>query len=435
MVDVQPLRALRYTQEKVGNLSQVITPPYDVISPDAQVRYYERSPYNSIRLELGQAHSSDNSLNTVYTRAAATFAEWRLQGILYQQALPCYYLYQQRFSHDGRTYTRTSLLARVRLEPWSARVVLPHEYTLQRAKDDRLNLYRACATNFSPIMSVYDDPQGHVRHLLRSYATHPEVHVVDEQSEEHLLQPISDPEHITHIHDFFTQRQLYIADGHHRYETALAYRQEILEQRKELFPDDGVNFTLMALIDIEDPGLLVLPTHRLLFGLREDVLANLSPTSLGRYFAVHVVDTAQTNESILHLLAEAESQQPTFVVSTQEQTVLLQLNQAGKNVMESSGHSPAWNSLAVAIAQRLLLQELLGLTEQEMAAGTHVRYSHDAQQVFQAVQNGEAQAALLLHATPLRQVSRVAQADDRLPQKSTYLYPKLTTGLVMNPLW
>jgi len=435
MADVQPLRALRYDRQKVGDLAQVVTPPYDVIDKEAQERYYARNPYNVIRLELGKEETGDTNLNNVYTRAAATFAEWRAQGIIRQDRQPAYYLYQQIFRRNDQTYTRTSLLARVRLEPWSARVVLPHEHTLAKAKEDRLNLYRACSTNFSPIMSMYEDPQGRIRRLLSNYASHPAVSIVDEAGEEHRLHPINDPQQIALIQSFFAERQLYIADGHHRYETALAYQAEIREQRRGLHPDDAVNFTLMALIDVDDPGWLVLPTHRLLFNLNQDALAALAPAKLARYFHVQPLEPTSTPQSVLARLATAGQQGPCFVIQTTQRTTLLQLNEQGQRLMDASEHSAAWNRLDVAIAQRLLLEELLGIDAAAMAAGSHVRFTHEPEQAFQALKNGDIQAVLLLNPTPLRQVCEVAQADDRMPQKSTYLYPKLITGLVMNPLW
>lgn len=435
MAEVQPLKGLRYAQSKIGDLAQVITPPFDVISSEAQARYYERQPYNVIRLELGQRQPTDTSLNNVYTRAAATFSEWRLQGVLQQEKQPCYYLYQQTFTHNGQRYTRTSLLARVRLEPWEARVVLPHENTLARAKEDRLQLLRACSANFSPIMCLYDDPQERMRRLLNSYASNPEIEITDELGEGHLLQPISDPEQVVLIQNFFAERQLYIADGHHRYTTALNYRQEILEQRKALSPNDGINFVLMALIDLNDPGMLVLPTHRLLFDLSQEALRGLTQEQLGRYFRVQNWGQVQTVESILPQLAEAGQQETALVVHQAAQTFLLQPNEQGRQYMEKSEHSEAWKALDVAIAQRLLLEAVLEISPEDMATGKYVRYSHDPQETFQAVQSGQAQAALFLNATPLQEVCEVAKADDRMPQKSTYIYPKLATGLVINPLW
>ncbi len=432
MAEVRPLRGIRYAREKVGgDLSQVVTPPYDVISEEDQAGYYARNPYNVIRLELGQTQMGDNELNNVYTRASATLSQWRLEGVLQQDQEPGYYLYQQLFTHGGHSYTRTSLLARVRLEPWSARVILPHEHTLAKAKDDRLKLLRATAANFSPLMSLYDDPQGRIRRLLDSYANRAETRVVDEVGETHLLHPISDPVQVALIQDFFAERQLYIADGHHRYETALAYRAELEEQRRGLHAEDALNFVLMALIDIDDPGMLVLPTHRILFNLDTSTLERLAESQLSQDFDVQPIDAT---DAVAQLAQAGRGERSALVVSTSRQSWLLILNEQGRQHMTVSEHSTAWNELDVAVAHRLIMESLLGLSEDDLKAGTHVRYLRDAQQALQTVQSGEAQVALLLNGTRVRQVCNVAQADDRMPQKSTYFYPKLATGMVFNPL-
>jgi uncharacterized protein (DUF1015 family) len=436
MADVQPLRGIRYNSETLGNLAQVITPPYDVISEEAQANYYARSPYNIIRLELGLDVLGDTSLNNRYTRAATTFAEWRANSILQQETTRCYYLYQQIFTHNSQTYTRTSLLARVHLEPWSARIILPHEHTMAKPKDDRLKLLRACVTNLSPIMSLYDDPQGRIRRLLSSYAENVEVQIIDDVNEGHRLHPITEEHQISLIHNFFAERQLYIADGHHRYETALNYREEVRVMHRNLDPKDAANFVLMALTDIDDPGLLVLPTHRLLIGLSQDALNRLTSQQLARYFTVY--DTGEASASsdvLLEGLAQKGVYQPSFVLSTTQKTWLLSLNEAGKARMGESSHSSAWNELDVAIAHTLILEDILGLKAEDMAAGTHIRYIRDAQQALHTIQTSQAQVALILNATRVRQICDVADADDRMPQKSTYFYPKLITGLVMNPLW
>jgi uncharacterized protein (DUF1015 family) len=433
MAEVLPLRGIRYAPRVVGDIAQVVTPPYDVISKEAQAAYYDRSPYNVIRLEFGKLLPEDNEFSNVYSRAAATYADWRLQGVLQQDATPAYYAYQQRFTYGNHSGTRNSLLARVRLEPWEAHVVLRHEHTRTKDKADRLNLLRACATNFSPIMSMYDDPQGRMRRILNTYAEGAEVQFVDEAGVEHRLHPLTDVQQISLIQDCFAPRQLYIADGHHRYETALAYRQEVLDARHELSPHDAANFVLMALIDLDDPGLLVLPTHRLFYGLPQEALTRLTEQS-GQYFTVQPV-AVTTSGALEQQLAQAGEQQPAFVLCTAQQTMLLTLNASGQAAMQTSEHSAAWNALDVAIAHKLLIEQLLGLSEADMAAGTHIRYSHDATEVLQAVRTGGAQVGLLLNATRVRQVCDVAQADDQMPQKSTYFYPKLITGLVMNPLW
>ena len=436
MADVQPLQGIRYDGRHISDMAEIITPPYDVISEEDQARYYQRDPYNIIRLELGRDEAGDTSLNNRYTRAATMLAEWRLQHILCEDATPRYYCYQQVFTYAQQTYTRTSLLARVRLEPWSARVVLPHEHTMARPKSDRLKLMEACATNFSPIMSLYEDPQGRMRKLLSAYAANAELQVLDEVQEEHRLQPITEVEQMALIQNFFEERVLYIADGHHRYETALNYREEVAAMRKPPRDDDAANFVLMALIDLDDPGLLVLPTHRLVAHLEPDALNALSSQQLGRYFTVREMAMGDyPAEAPLQMLSQAGDAAPSFVICEAEQSWLVSLNEQGKARMQQSGRSAAWNDLDVAVAHTLVLEEMLGLNAADLTVGTHVRYTRDALQAVQAVRDGEAQVALLLNPTRVRQICDVADADDRMPQKSTYFYPKLITGLVINPLW
>ncbi|HET8910722.1 MAG TPA: DUF1015 domain-containing protein [Ktedonobacteraceae bacterium] len=435
MADVQPLRGFRYASEVVGDIAQVVTPPYDVISPEAQARYYERNPHNIIRLELGLDQPGDNELNNRYTRAARTFAEWRKSGVVRQEEQPAYYVYQQRFRAQGRDYTRTSLIARVRIEPWDARVVLPHERTMSKPKSDRLNIIRATATNLSPIMSMYDDPQGRIRRLLSNYVEQAEVQLSDEADEMHILHPIQDPQQIELIRDFFSERQLYIADGHHRYETALNYRNEILEQRKQLHPDDAANFVMMALIDLDDPGMVVEPTHRVLFNLAPEILNTLVPDRFADYFTVQQLPEQMQAKELLQKLEQAGHDTPSFIIHTAANNLLLSLNVAGKEQMAKSQHSEAWNGLDVAVAHTLVLEALLGVTPADITAGTHLRYIHEAQDALNEVSQGTAQVALLLNATRVRQICEVSDADDLMPQKSTYFYPKLITGLVMNPLW
>lgn len=433
MADVRPLHGIRYSPEVINDLAQVVTPPFDVISEEAQEHYYARNPYNVIRLELGKIAPTDNTLNNRYTRAAQTLAEWRLNDVLRQEDGPAYYAYQQIFTHAGQTYTRTSLIARVRLEPWEKHAVLRHEHTRKKDKDDRLQLLRACSVNLSPIMGMYNDPQGRIRRLLGDHLQQAQIHITDDVGEQHLLQPLTDPALQERIQDFFAERRLYIADGHHRYETALNYRNEVTEIRHGLSSDDPANFVMMALIDLDDPGMLVLPTHRLFFDLNPKVLANLNSAQLREYLQVR--ELAQVSETTLQELEQAGETAPSFLLITPEQSWLLSLNEAGKARMSSAGHSAAWKELDVAIAHTLILEDLLQLQAADLTAGQHVRYTHEASEALAAVPNGKAQAALILNPTRVRQICEIADADDQMPQKSTYFYPKLTTGLVLNPLW
>jgi uncharacterized protein (DUF1015 family) len=441
MADVRPLPGIRYAD--TANIAALVTPPYDVISPEAQDRYYARDPHNIIRLELGRDEPGDDALNNRYTRAAVSFAEWRLNGILHQDA-PAFYLYEQSFSGGaGTTYKRLGLLARVRLEPWEAGVILPHERTLSKPKDDRLKLYRACAANLSPLMALYDDRKGELAKALgRVRRRKPTVEMTDEAGEGHRLWIVQDEELTAKVTAFFAKRQLYIADGHHRYETGLAYRDEVAEIRKELLEQDTANYTLMSLSAIEDPGLLVLPTHRILRDLAPDRLAALRPT-LERHFAVESLGAdASPDHALVSLAADVSGDAPAFVLAQPGDTLLLRLRPSGRAAMAALGGehataSAAWRALDVAVLHELILNQGLGISDDAVRAGEHVSYTRDAAAALTAAREGRdgTQLAVLIRPTPPSAIRDVARAGDRMPQKSTYFYPKLLTGLVINPLW
>ncbi|HEV7129063.1 MAG TPA: DUF1015 domain-containing protein [Ktedonobacterales bacterium] len=443
MADVRPLPGLRYTA--TADLAALVTPPYDVIAPEAQARYYERHADNIIRLELGRDLPGDDALDNRYTRAAVTFAEWRLRGVLAQD-VPSFYLYEQRFAVAGTTYARGGLLARVRLEPWDAGVILPHERTLSKPKDDRLKLLRACAANLSPILALYDDPKGDVsRGLARARKGKPTLELVDDEGEEHRLWLVRDAALTARLASLFGGRQLYIADGHHRYETALAYRDEVLELRRELGPDDAANFVLMALCAVDDPGLVVLPTHRLVRVAAAERLAALDAT-LTPWFEAEALDTAVGADGWVARLAAAGAvgkHTAAMVLVRAAGATLLRLHSAGQAAMATMGgeaadgerRSAAWRALDVTVAHELILDRALGIDAAAVRTGEQVTYTRDAGAAALAVQRGEASLALLLNPTPPTQVRDVARAGDRMPQKSTYFYPKLLTGLVINPLW
>lgn len=439
MADVRPLPGLRYTA--TADLAALVTPPYDVISPEAQAGYYARHGDNIIRLELGNDEPGDDELNDRYTRAAVTFAEWRLRDVLAQDA-PTFYLYEQRFTVAGATYSRFSLLARVRLEPWDAQVVLPHERTLSKPKDDRLKLLRACAANLSPIMALYDDPQAELtKRLAKVRRGKPTAAFTDEAGEEHRLWLASDALLAAHISAFFGDRQLYIADGHHRYETALAYRDEVRELRRELVADDAANFVLMALCALEDPGLVILPTHRLLRDLVPARLAALDAV-LGVWFDREILTDSDPSVWTAQLAAAGADGASALVLVRPEGATLVRLRPEGREAMRAAGtgtgddhHTDAWRALDVAVLHELVLDRALGVGLAAIYAGEHVTYTRDEVAAADAVRQGQAQLAVLLNPTPPAQVRDVALASDRMPQKSTYFYPKLITGLVINPLW
>ena len=456
MAEVRPLPGIRYA---TGNLAALVTPPYDVISPAAQDHYYARDPHNIIRLELGRDEPGDNELNNRYTRAAKTFADWRLAGV-FTQDTPALYLYEQRFAAHGRSYIRRGLMARVGLEPWDAGVVLPHERTLSKPKDDRLKLLRACAANLSPIMALYDDPGGDLASLLEQVAAGtPAADFEDEAGERHRLWVIANEAIAARVAGFFRDRQLYIADGHHRYETALAYRDEVAALRKEpLPPDDPANFTLMSLTAVDDPGLVVLPTHRIIRGveskriayLHDALTSNFDVSELPGYQLQGPTSTFSDADWSTGLLTITDSdrgsdEQPAvFVLAIRHRenpqvTYRVRLRPEGRAAMEAAypEASAAWRQLDVAVLHELILNQALGISDAQVQAGEHVTYTRDAPAALEAVREGRdgAQVAVLLNPTPPAAIRDVARAGDRMPQKSTYFYPKLITGLVINPIW
>jgi uncharacterized protein (DUF1015 family) len=438
MADVRPLPGIRFAANE--NLAALVTPPYDVISPEAQERYYARDPHNVIRLELGRDEPDDDSLNNKYTRAATLFAEWRLEGMMRQDA-PSLYVYEQSLGVADAEGRRIGLLARVRLEPWDARVILPHERTMSKPKDDRLKLFHACAANLSPLMSLYDDPDQELSAILHEASTGaPTADFADDAGERHRLWRLDDPALAQTVAAFFAPRQLYIADGHHRYETALTYRDEVRAEHKETFADDATDFVLMSLTAIEDPGLVVLPTHRILRGVSMDALTAL-PERLERHFTLTPLQ-GDSAEEWRTPLREAGAIAPSIALVTHLGAWLATLTDAGRAAMASvtvEGQTPgaAWQALDVAVLQTLVFGEAIGVTPEDIRAGDRVTYTRDAEAAVNAVRAGTdgANLAALLNPTPPEAVRDVARAGDRMPQKSTYFYPKLITGLVINPLW
>ncbi|MGB9826248.1 MAG: DUF1015 domain-containing protein, partial [Desulfofundulus sp.] len=263
MAEIKPFRGLRYA-DGVGPLADLVTPPYDVIDAKAQDDYYQRHPYNIIRLEYGKVYPGDDESNNRYTRAAADFNAWREKGVLVPEKSPALYLYEQEFSVGGKRLVRSGMTCAVKLEPYEKGVVLPHEETLPRHKADRLALMRACRANFSPIFGLYADAEMTVDNLLRSQAGRsPDLEFTGENGHGHRLWVVTDPGVIKQVQQAMADRRIFIADGHHRYETALAYSRERRQEEGNPAEPGPYDYVMMTLVNLYDPGLVVLPTHRL----------------------------------------------------------------------------------------------------------------------------------------------------------------------------
>lgn len=426
MAEIRPLKALRYNLEKAGPIEALTCPPYDIVSPQKRRQLLEESPYNLIRLELPQEGEDP------YQQAAATLAQWRQDQVLVQDMEEGLYLYEEEFLSQvdqGQRRSVLGLVCRVRLEDFANGVILPHEETLSKAKEDRFQLMKATRCNFSSIYSLYHDQGGVTRQrLLHLKETCPPRYDFSDGLVTHRLWVINDPEAIAALEQDFAGRKLYIADGHHRYETALRYRDTLREQGAYL---PGADYILMTLTDMEDPGLTVFPTHRLVRGLEGfDEAALLSACQEDFSLA-----PCKTRQESLAALEEAyrEGQHAFALYSGREWTVLTLKDPA---VMEAllPGTSPAYRTLDVSILHSLVLERLLGIDKENMASQKNLTYTRSAEEAQRSVDQGESQCCFLLNPTRVEEIGQVAQNGEKMPQKSTYFYPKLITGLVVNSL-
>lgn len=423
MAEIRPLLPLLYSTEKVGDLSTVITPPYDVISPVEQQVYRARSPYSAVHIELPVAEDGTDP----YERASGLLAEWERSGALRPTEAPAFFIHRQTYELEGRRLARTALLAGVRLEPWDALVVLPHERTFRGPKEDRLRLLRATAVAPSSIFSLYEQPEQ-VRSLVTELTESQPMATADAAGVLHELWAVSDLRHVQVITQAMSDRQLYIADGHHRYETALAYRDERLA-RDGMNPDAAYNYVAMSLVAFDDPGLMVHPTHRLVVGVDPARVERL-PNTLRPTFSVEVVENYDRSEQFIGDLLEVQS--PYAFVLYDGRSLLRVTGAQSVDGQLPQDRSTAWRKLELAALHELIIGEALGVGAEAMES--HVRFTRDVPGAFEKVDAGQAQLACFVRPTPVEQLRAVADASDKMPQKSTYFYPKFPAGLVINRL-
>jgi uncharacterized protein (DUF1015 family) len=423
MADVRPFRALRYAPEL--DLAAAISPPFDIISPEQQLALHERSSYNAVHIELAVETNASR-----YQRAAEALRGWLDDGTLRRDDAPAFYLDDQQFEHDGAPYSRCLLFARLRLEPWDKGIVLPHEQTFGAPKEDRIRLLRAIRTNTSPVFLIYRDHDRQINGLLETAASAPpDADFTGDDGQRHMLRQIEDARTIEALNAAFELEVLYIADGHHRYETALAYRDERRAAAADWTGDEPENFALVALAAAADPGLLVLPIHRVTAAGASlaDALVRLSGVfAVEKYPSLEKLDSAlaSAGESVFGLIS-AES----------EQFMLLSLaDRRAADRLLPQDRSSAWRSLDYAIANHVILQHALCLGEAQMSDYNTLWFTEDAEEALLDVRSGRARYAVLLNPVPVERVLDVADSGERMPQKSTFFYPKVPTGLVFNPL-
>lgn len=434
MADVRPFRGLRYDTRRAGELADLIAPPFDVISPEQQAALHRRSPHNVVRLELGEQRDTDTPQDNRYTRAAACLRQWLQSGVLLRDEAPCFYLYDQEFTHQGRRRRRRTLLGCVRLEEWEAGVVRPHEHTMARPKKDRLELLRHTRVNVSPLFCLYRDPRGQVASILEQARQEPPLLQAEDADQRHTLYALSGAAAIESIGQQLGGATLYIADGHHRYETALAYRDERRAQAPTWSGHEPENFVLMALTPADDSGLLLLPVHRL---LRPATIPHDLLSRLARSFRIEdITPRGDRTAALAELLARMEAARPgpAFGALGLEKDRLhlltLEDTQAVHALMPAQC-SPAWRSLDVSVLHHAVLGAALGIVPQGPEHEASLVYTEDAAEALRQVETGRYPLAFLLNPTPIEQVLAVADAGERMPQKSTFFHPKLPAGLVM----
>jgi len=429
MADIRPFRALRYNLDRVTP-AQVVTQPYDKISPAMQERYYAASPFNLVRIILGRPEAGDNTLKNVYTRAAAYGREWRREGILQQDATPSIYSYSQAFTApSGTTFERRGFIALGRVEDYSAKVVYRHEQTLAKPKADRLELLRATRVHYEQLFLLYED-SGQIDSLLAT-AAKPTIGVVDEYGVTHRVWQISDAGVIASVQKAMSDKKLVIADGHHRYETALNFRNECRNGSPSADAQYPYEYVMMTFVNMNDPGLLVLPTHRVVHSLgsfsADDFLK-----STRELFEVREVEDKIDAARATELLREKGRGGTALLAVTTNRAFLLYSPKATtkKYVGDLSSQQ---QSLDVVQLHKCLLEGVLGLSEESIRNQQNLSYVREAAEALATV-HGEtagksADIVFLMNPCPVQKVRDIAFAGEVMPQKSTDFYPKLLSGL------
>jgi uncharacterized protein (DUF1015 family) len=443
MARIYPFRALRYNPSLV-RVEDCVTQPYDKITPSMQQAYYQKSPYNLVRIILGLPELFDGKeTGDVYSRAARDFKEWRENDILAQESEPCIFAYSQKFKvpgSDGKVAERRGFIALGGLHDYSENVVFRHEQTLSKPKSDRLNLLRATRAHFGQIFMLYSDPGLTAEKLLFSEDATPDIEVTDEYDVLHRVWKINDPNTINILSSELADKKLIIADGHHRYETALNYSREHAPEQPAAsernnyvlpqppYPESAV---MMTFVNMDAEGLVILPTHRVVFNLQGfDTAAFVEKAK--PYFDIEPIASNETSELQAKLKAVGKGKTALIAVTRQGNYLLTSKPEA---VAQALSHvSDRQKQLDIVQLHSLVLEQLLGITPEAIREQANLRYLRDAGEAVEQVARGEADVTFLMNPVTMDQLREVAFAGDVMPQKSTDFFPKLLSGLAIYPL-
>jgi len=443
MADIRGFRGIRYAEDLLESFGvDLVAPPYDVIDESEQFELYERHPHNSIRLILNRKRDADTDENNRYTRSRRHLMDWLAGGVLEREAHRSLYVHYQDYEGaQGASYTRRGFLGLVRLTEYDREIVLPHERTLEGPKVDRLQLMKATECNMSPVFLLYDDPDRKVDQILSAQCDGDPLLDVETPHDgiRHRMWSVIDRRAQREVAGALEDEQLLIADGHHRYETALAYRDFRRRVAEDTVADPPYDHVLAFFVNMHDPGLQIFPTHRIVHGVGDFEPSELA-TELGHsdHFAVRWIDAdIETDaDGVVETLADSGDQAPSFVLLAEPWDRPLLVRFAGDT------HSPVFDAetgeevrkLDTAILHEAILDRMVGIDKEAQEEKRNLRYTRDLDEATEAADSTEDQFVVLMNPTEVSQVVEVCKSGGKLPQKSTYFYPKVLSGLVVNPL-
>jgi uncharacterized protein (DUF1015 family) len=443
MAIIIPFRGILYDQAKAGEFSTTTAPPYDIITPEQQEKYYEKSEHNVIRLILGKQFPDDTESNNRYTRAASTFSQWLGESVLKRDEDPALYLYHQEFSvPGGGRQARDGFICLVRLEDKDKGVVIPHEKTLDKPKADRLQLMKACSANFSQIFSLYSDPGDGVIRLLEGATNGPPlIEVTDEDKTLHQLWRISQVEVVREVCQSLSEQSLFIADGHHRYETALNYRSYMTEISSQHTGKEPFNYVMMYLTPMEGEGMLILPYHRVIHNIENFDFPSFEK-NLGEYFEVKTFPFDPKNKPDVwnrfnSQLKEEGKIRPAFGMYGAGQSsfhLLLLREEIFNSFTDTAESSAVLKRLDVNVIESCIFKDVLKITSKDLQQQENISYVHDSDEGLELVETRGYQLVFFLNDTKSSEIRDVSTRGETMPQKSTFFYPKLLSGLVINKI-
>lgn len=439
MADVRPFRGIRYNGEAIGDLSLVVAPPYDVIDDAQRDAYYNKHPYNVIRLILNRSKKNDTDPEQPYVRAADFLDRWLAQRILIQDSVPSIYLYRQRYLLESNYMECTGMLARVRLEDFAEGGILPHENILPKPLTDRTHLLEHTRANLSPIYSLYSDPQEKLREpTLSEMERFPIAQFQTQDGIAHDLWAVTDEKFVNKVTSFLQKKTLYIADGHHRYQTAFDYASRLRASGEITDEEDPRNFLMMLIVEMENPGLSLLPVHRVVLESESVDIPSLLK-GLEKWFNVAEVEVPKGARSgqVFHLikqLSAAGASTRAFGLFAKDDRFLLLTWKSNLDVTREieGDFSDSYKNLDVAVLQKLVIEKVLGVAPDRESIEAALTFTRDPMEAVRQVDSGKAALTFLLNPTKVEQVRDVADHGEKMPQKSTYFHPKPCSGVVMN---